>query len=312
MRAPILTAGVLAAAVVVGGAQGRAGGEPPLTIGLLRHDGILTPVAFFEKGAWVDAWPKPTHRPPGTERLETEQSAWLDRGLSVPRRWFVENGTQPIELHVFTKVMHEEYCEHQIGLLTDRQRLTADGLERRLVFSQRLVVDMPTDITDATRAREMVSPLIERVGETVRAQEQKAVREWERDDRRSADLPPEAARGPIEIKKLYVSADDKSRVIYYEAFRRYREPREPRPTALVAAGFLKSDGNHAPHALSYRAFLAEPEFEGTASIRPLAALSIEGRGYWIVRDMLYEGEGISIIETSPALRVVFKKHIGGC
>jgi len=133
MRVPATGCAVLLASALMA-TQPASGREDELALGLVRPDGILTPVALFDGTRWVNPWPDYEDDDPKLDRmLAAVPSWWRDRRREVPQAWHVlQPSGKDVRAAVLTHVIFDEHCGRQIGLLTDLPRSAEGPHEKRL------------------------------------------------------------------------------------------------------------------------------------------------------------------------------------
>jgi len=180
--------GVLAAvvfALLAGPAAQSPAPRPELALGLIRPDGILTPVALLDAGAWIDPWPEVNDDIRLNRMIEAVPSYWRDRRRIVPQAWLVATGhpSQLTAVKVLTHVVHGEHCGNQVGLLTDLQRADGDTHDKRLAMTHPAPFALPVSVEAGAGDWK---DLVARVHEEVARQETAAIaREEEHAGRRS-------------------------------------------------------------------------------------------------------------------------------
>lgn len=247
--------------------------------------------------------------------LDTEQPFWLERGTNVPRLWHLPARERPARVaRVLGKVIYEEYCEYQIGLLTDTQHpAPRDEDPLWLATTQAVRVAFPIDLLRHPAARAAWKPLIDAIDASVLHQEEAAAAEWIKHASGDAGLPPVHGRAPLRLRALQAFERGTDRVLYYEAVRQYRRPtsRDTSPSLIIASGWIRSGNGKVQPGVSEVAGLTDPDTQDGGS-EPLGIVDIDGRVFWIARVIGYEGESVRIKEVLPNVTTALKKSGGGC
>lgn len=290
----------------------------PLAIAVVRADGILVPVAVYDNGAWVEAWPEPSGDTKLDRMIAAPTSYWRERGMEIPQVWHVaRRGAAAAPVKVLTTVLFDEHCGHQVGLLTDLPARKADSHEKTLAADRAGAMDLPRDLTAPGRARTGWSDLIDAAHREIARQETAAIASWEEQSKRKSQLEPPARRRPVRITSLHAYSAAGVRLLYYEAERRYANPiwKEPNAEAavLVAAGWIHERAGSPAAAVDGRAVITDMDFKEVLTMTPLGVVRAGGAAFWVSQDHGYESEAVSLHRISPAgVHQVFSKFIGGC
>jgi hypothetical protein len=258
---------------------------PEMAVGLVRPDGIMVPLAVFESGKWLDAWPDPGDRIALDRMIEATPSYWRDRRRQIPQVWHVTDhpSHKPVPIRVLTRVIFEEHCETQVGVLTDLRHTDNDAHDRKLTMSWPGTVEWPVDALAAGVNRAPWLPLM--TAATRSLSPRKAV--------------ITTAQGFLE---------GNHRILYYEA-----EKAPGDGVTFRASGWVVAAGESAPRLFESRVADAVAGFEGYASMKPIGIIRVRGASLWVVHEHYYEGDGVSLVTIDGSgFHRAFTKRLGGC
>lgn len=269
----------------------------PLALALVRPDGILTPVAVYEAGKWIDPWPEVADERKIDRMLAAVPSYWRERKQVAPETWHVRTraGAPVTRVNVLSHVIYDEHCGNQVGMLTDLPRSGDNPHEKRIATDRVVPISFPADLTARNASREGWQDLIEEMEAEASRQEA------------AAKVGPATLRLQRRVRRLYAHADPGIRAIYYEI-----ERRESPRSSFVVTGWVVSASGARPAALETQSGTVAGETH-VVSLQPLALLPIGNRTLWIVQEHGYESEAIVIIDlTGREIRRIYDKFIGGC
>lgn len=312
----MMSAAALAVALVAAAAASPAAQQAELALAMIRPDGILTPFAVFDGRTWTAAWPEPQDKMVLDRMIEAMPSYWRERRQTVPAAWHLPalDGRPARTARVLERVVFQQYCGFQVGLLTDAQReAPGEWSPRWLALSQPVNAERPVDLSANTAARTVWKPLIDRIDAAVLQQEEAAAGDWSRHVSRDPGLPEASARAPLRLRTLQAFQRGSDRVLYYEAVREYRKPArgDQRPSIVIASGWIRATGARTEPGIPERAWLTSKDIQDGGA-KPLGIVDAGGRIFWIARVIGYEGESFRITEIMPGVMTVLTQSGGGC
>lgn len=303
MRAVILGASALA--LCLAGSLGvlRAADPAPVTIAVLRGDGVLIPIVSRSGSKWAHTWPVPTKAAEVPLGLDGIPKRWWGKP-GAPTRWHtwqIDGSTGAVQVE--RPIWYLAHCQQGVGLktpLTARPPLPPPttqpypklGLASTAPLTFRRIE--PVDQSDR-----LWMPITEKVEEALNDAERRmgVATVYQPVSRAHPTPAAERAKVRARIESLYrLPFDDGGRVLYYvEATKRYRMPPLPADRRNTMAtprdgcsvmtfgnGFflVQADGVVPSPTLEVR--LSSCDYDAVSLMLPLAALD-DGLGspLWI-------------------------------
>jgi hypothetical protein len=316
-------------------AQSASSGES-FTIAILRRDGVILPVAGFERDRWRNRWPLAGARVDIPISLEqAPRSWWLEqRPVATWTAWPV--GADSRAVHVKGVINVTVQCARNVGLQTDyvssqppappdMQPYPKDGLATTgnvLIEPVALLDATSSDWKDALAA---LTPEFDARESRLRSGS-RLTGAMAGESARDADLDPrEHTAIPVTIEVLFRSDGAKpgTRRLYVEAVRRYgQQPASPSragrpggacPALTYAGGWIEFEPGQPPR-VDVKIALSDCHREGLVYTLPLGAFQAGGRRYWVVQRAAWGMERFDILEIgqTPRSEAAFTTHGGYC
>lgn len=306
----VLLAGAALAALV-------AAAEPAshaFTIGVLRRDAIVVPIATYDGKNWKGNWPYPAS--------DVDVPVSL---ASVPRRWWgptgplvswqISSGSTSQTVHVRQPDWLQTYCQKQVGLRTDYQpREWPPGPDAKPYPKDGLAVSPPVKVEPIERIAPG-SPEEQALGEGVRAAFN--ARELDgvaRAQQQGADVAPgrkDLEALPVTIEAAYAFGGS-HRVYWAEATREYKKKNGTCGAVLFGSGWFLIDGEQLAF-ISFQVDVVPCSRQGLTYMLPLGVLTLPRGVYWIAQWSGWDHEEYAVVEVgAKAVTPVLRIWGGGC
>jgi hypothetical protein len=326
-RQALALAWILAAlgAAVLGGAS-----RPPVTLAILREDGILIPFATFD-GKWKNKWPQPVAEAEVPITLGDVPKSWWPDGR-VQREWTLwsPDGSSR-RLTVTAPAWMRAQCVSNVGLRTDfKSEVILPDPETMPYPKAGLATSAgaeavkvePVSVVDPSS--EELKPLLKNLDARFRAAEERA------DDEAAYRWTYLDAfqKGPIVTEAVHRGPDIvPGRFVYYfEMTRRHTKGLatgwllseygvEPPPCDLVtfASGWARL--GQGRQDVSMEAVVTDCNREEAVFQYPFGVIRVYGgRPLWIVQWSTWQAEWYSVVDFGNPLqpRALFETWGGGC
>ncbi len=314
-----------AIALLYGVAASGGDQRPPFTLAVLRQDGILIPFATYDD-EWKNAWPVPRIKLEIPVTLEAVPQNWWP-GQRIQRHWTLwQSDGESRPLKALAPVWFRAQCLSNVGLRTDftpkgplappdAAPYPKEGLATSVAPGVEPGIE-PIAVLDDS------SPDWKWVLETLTVPFEKTENEAIRGRGRKHPYNiRERALRPIQLEALYRAPDAAPGgfVFYFEAVRRYEEPKpktrpsEPPCDVLTYAwGWVRL----RPGGTSSTAIFAELTdcYRWNVSfVLPLGVMRTKiGQPLWIVQSSAWQGESYFVMElVEPAKPNILWQTPGG-
>lgn len=309
--------GILAGLCVAASAVGvMAQRVVPFTVAAVQYGGdgtLLVPVARFTGTSWVHTWPAPADMSAPVPPLDAIPTPWL--GRPVPRAWTAWSASGRRTAVRVVGTARGGACEGPVALKIDRV-LPVRGIAAADADVATIAIDGPQAVegfapltvaspdwasiealaaVEFSRLERVVVDEFRDQGELKKAMLEDAIRPGRRPRM-------DAAFGP--------AGEARPRVVWFEATKR---------TAAIAAygisvsgwAFRTGDGRWTTFDPVATVLAAD---SGPVPGRvPLARFQVEGRIYWIVQAIGYEGASVLLFEVGSAdVEQLLDVSLGGC
>jgi hypothetical protein len=285
------------------GSPGKA--EPSrLTLGVLRHDGFLSPFASFENGTWSVPWPDPTHvdaLPIGLRDIPKKW--WGAAGPDAPwTAWLMAGGSRPLKLTAPAVI--PVFCSRHLAIGTDywggpRQpgepTVAKDGLAIAGGASLLPIESVPVDSPDA---REMVRTITENFDKEEKFASTRFTH-WKH------PIPERARReAPIHIEAFYRASETTKRgtwtTSYVEAVRTF--PPGPKDNGCGLITFARAWVHQQPGAkprIDLGARVTYCDRANVAFMLPFGRLLLRDEAYWVYQTSSWRDELYTVARVEP-------------
>jgi hypothetical protein len=338
MRAVTLGLTVLAALIAAGLGALQAADAVPVTIAVLRGDGVLIPIATRTGSKWSRTWPVPA------------KAADVPLGLDgIPKRWWGKGG-QATTWHVWQidgttgdavvegPIWYLAHCQQGVGLktsITARPPLPPPTMQpypklglastAPLAFNRIEPIDQTAPIWThvMTAMTKAMADAEDALGRTPRHFGPTAVH----------PIPAaERAKTPVRVESLYRMPLGGGRFVYYvEATKRYGMPpmlagradrtASPRKDGCATMTFVNgwfvadADGPIAPAPKLDDVRVVSCDYERVSLMLPLGSIADGSNPLWVAQYTGWENESYTVLrwdaETRAAV-VMFQTHGGWC
>jgi hypothetical protein len=294
----------------------RAADPQPVTIAVLRGDGVLIPIVTRTGVKWTHTWPVPTKDPDVPLALDEIPKRWWGKGGPVTRwhAWQIDGSTSEIVTQKPTWYL--AHCQQGVGLttsLTARPPLPPPTVQPYPKLGLAATTALPFRRIEPL---DQNAPVWMRVVDTVTAAMTKAEDEM-KGTPMSGGLPPhpiekaERAKVPVRVESLYRAPLGPGRFLYYvEATKRYgmpklvadRQSKLPAPkkgcwTMTFGQGWFvgSADGGAPMTIANLVSRVVDCEYSGTQLMLPLAALGDVTPPVWIVQFTGWDNESFAVM-----------------
>jgi len=286
--------------------------SPRVAVAIVRPDGYIVPFAAYDGQRWTRAWPEANEAPDGILSVESIRSIWRENGEPVPKIWRVwpASGAPSVEAHVSGADDVDAHCSGQIALKTDLPKVTMEhplkfgiAVDSSIVAVSTVEEVRPSDSNWASAERAVLAKF--------------AALERAQANRERQQMPREVPEPVAHIAALYREARSARSLLYFEAEKKYRTPRDPRDeqcTALtVMTGWLVTTDAGAVSLADPKLFLTDCDAKEFRTVLPLAVIRVSGRSFWVLQEHGYEDETYLIGEVRHGhVRYPIEVNGGGC
>jgi hypothetical protein len=298
---------LLIAQVVPAPAPGREPADPtPFVLGVLRHDGLVSPFAAFDGKRWDAPWP-------GDLRF-IQLPISLD---AVPRRWWGKAGS-PAEMSVWTNgsphgtlrlerpTMMRVMCDARLALTSSyRSKEAAPPPIVQPYPKDGLVISGSQTIgaieTLPRTAPEWIPTAIRLIEPFDRAElvNINSFTDWKHPIPRKERL-----KVPVELEMLYRAPMDAAgwTAYYVEAIKRYPPGKDDGDCGLMtsAMGWITA-GPEGKSEVLLTARVTYCDRQDVTFVLPLGLITTRGKTYWIYQVSGYGREGYVVARPTPKL-----------
>ncbi|MFC1692467.1 hypothetical protein ACFL1R_03135 [Candidatus Latescibacterota bacterium] len=279
----------------------------PIYIGLADSNNILIPFAIYDKGTWTIPWPVKWYdeagkRPPSTvyNRLDDIPKAWYKPLKKIPEKWhfFRRNGTWET-MTIFKPALVYTNCDQRwafVGDLTKKKKVGRAGNffyrlsnELFLATSQQQHVQTVTTVDKKSDEwmdfNSFFKPLLT-------AYEDKSNHSWPKEVRTDTDI--------TFFNLIRNAAPQNDTIIYFvEAKNEYSGSMRSQCISYFKGWMLRDKEGHFSCVDNlFKVYQAEMFFV-SADI-PLGIIHVDGKSYWVVRNIGYESEEYVLFEVSAS------------
>jgi hypothetical protein len=317
--------GGLAAIVLLAGAlsegpgliaQARATSGASFTLGVLRRDGIVIPIASYTGGRWTNHWPAPGRRPDIPISLASSPKGWWagNRPISDWTAWPMQGESRVV--HVTNPVNLTVECQPHVGLQTDYVSAEPGEPPKIQPYPKDGLASSGDLLVDPVRLLTAKSPEWAGVSAEVQAKvtaEEPALLKGEHIE----NLVPEKARTStlysLEVLFGAPGVLPGTTILYFEGVKRY-PPQASLPSGLMtyAVGFARLSPDKPPR-IDLSVTLSDRRREGLVYSMVLGSFRLDGRLFWVVQRSAWGYERFDIIEfRGDDIVTVFKTPGGTC
>lgn len=295
----------------------------PLSLAVVRSDGILVPFAVHDGTSWINPWPAPADERGGApERLfQDVRTYWRQERTPTPDVWRLwhPNGGPSLELRVLSTVGSDDHCQKQIGLLTDFRDVTDRSVRKILASHGVAKVEQPLDLRSDHRTMRFWKDLVDHIRASFPQLEDDAIGDWEAKTGREMTVPaPHRTMRPIQLRALYADRSGDRPTVYFEAVRDYgvrvHNPENPDPchARMHIRGWVVADAGGAPAIVGPAAILTDCDEKTVVRVHPLGILAAGGERVWAVQQLAYESESYAVLSAGAGIRRLLETPGGGC
>lgn len=292
MRSLVVT--VLASTLLAGTADPAT---VVFTVGVLRRDAIIVPLATYDGKEWKNYWPRPSGDVDIPMNLRSVPKKWWGP-MGPLDTWQVWAGPQPQTVHVRQPDWLDTYCQKQVGLRTDYQpRVWPPPADTQPYPKDGLAVSPPQPIqpiervaTDSSEAAAVQAVL--RDGYAV--QQERAIA---RAEEQGADVHPDRKTLdalPITIESLYATGTAARRVYWVESNREYKNGGSC-GAVLFGAGWLVFQSGKLSSA-AFNVDMVPCHRQTLLYMLPLGVMSLPTGVYWIAQWSGWEREAYGVFD----------------
>ena len=291
----------------------------PFTLGILRRDALVVPIATYDGKRWDNDWPAPAANVDVPISLQ-----------SVPRRWWGPVSARAT-WQVWTSVASPQlvnvrqpdwvptYCQKQVGLRTDYQPgVRPPGTDTHPFPKDGLAVSPPQPIVPIDVVP-LDSPergaIAEAIHRNFSEQESAAFKQWASAHLNNPRLPeaPSAlelvATPTKNIEALYAYGSTR-RTYFVEAAREYK-----RAGACTAVGFgwgwvVREQGRFSVQ--SFQMNLASCDRNDVSYMWPLGVMALPTGTFWIAQSSGWDRETYNIVDITQTPKPALNTAGGGC
>ena len=300
--------------------------QKAFTLAVLRRDGVIVPFANYSGGNWSNRWPTPFVDADVPITLRDVPGRWWGReGPSTTwTLWPLRGKFRPI--HVTGAVLFDTHCVSNIGLKTDYEAsepIPPPFLHHHPKDGLAVTGDLPIErIEVLDEALPEWAPLREGLQQAVLRDidvaESRAVPSFPFTTEYWRRLIKGRTTTPVKLETVCRSPWLKpgTFLYYFEALRRYQQPRGESPAGcdLIAftQGFARFTGTSVGHA-NIGATLTDCQLAAADYMLPLGAFRIDGRLYWAAQWAGRGHERYSVIEIGDkTVKYIVETPGGGC
>jgi hypothetical protein len=288
------------------------------TISLFWPDGVLVPFAEYQKGKWLNPWPKPepsTEEEPNT--IADLSKPWFAQNKKPSAMWYFWSSDGVLHVLKAAEIVKaDSHCQTVWGLSSDlpkapteSDRLGNIGLALDVKRQIDGMVEIPKTSDEWNSFLSFIQPLFERE-EVIKVAELNSY----------LPLPSIEKRRKVNamLSHLYRgNAGINGQYLYY--FETLKEYEEPIPTNnhsrnnIFFSGWVSKNTQGDLNLLDTRIGWADCENKEVSDRIPLGTLSVGDRLFVITYDPGYEGESYSIFELSESgIHLVLETVGGSC
>jgi hypothetical protein len=286
------------------------------TLGVVRRDGILVPIANYDNGHWFQRWPVPAGErdvPIGIDSLPAEW--WgIEGATSKWTMWTPDGKSRPLQ--VAGPLAFGAHCLMNVGLRTDYRTLLPrppleqhhypkDGIATTGSVPIESVSVVTADMSTWTGFQSLIAPHVSRLEAPL-----------------VAGIPMSAlfARSmtPITLEVLCVADGHApgTAAAYFEASRRYppADNTVPNPcgTVTFAQGWVhRSADGHGTLDRTVRARVTDCSMWNVEFGKPLGVVRVGGETIWVMEVSRWGGERYELVQVTDTRVTVLLSVPGG-
>jgi hypothetical protein len=307
MRAVRIGAIVASAAIAASLHQLRAAEPPPITIAVVRGDGILIPFATRTGDRWTNTWPTPAGRIDIPVRLADLPKPWWGKAgpAATWHAWFVDGGSATAT--VDRPAWYLSYCQHGVGLqtgVTARPPLAPQTVRPYPKLGLAATGEVAFQRIESLDSRHPIgAALLDVLAKPFRDSEAREYLALANPGPDESSLrparPPVQQPGALRLDGLHrMPRSDGQFLYYYEVSRRYPEATAASPASAgpgrhaapdtcagvsFATGWFVGTATKVPAGIPVRVDLMSCDYDRALLMQPLGSLT-DGRGaYWIAQ-----------------------------
>lgn len=311
-----VSAGILIALLSAGSAGAQS--DRIFNIGVVRLDGVLIPFAQFDRGTWRPFWTGADRsiNPAVPVTLDDVNPVWW-REQPPSLKWTLwrdANPATPLALEVTAPHVVYTPCSTQVALKTNYVHTGVLPPPHQAPYPKLgLATTAPVDIEPI----DQVPPNDVDWMRVKRALDDQEFRNAE--NRALSDMQwnhpvksIERERAAIDLQAVWHVKD--SRFFYFEAMRRYPDPKPPKgkpPCELVTyvAGYFWEERSEKLRPVGVSALITYCHMERAAFLWPLGVIREGGRRFWVFQSAGWTGEVYGITEPIHASGMI-RRHLG--
>lgn len=290
------------------------------TLGILRRDALIVPIATYDGKRWDNDWPAPAGNVDVPISLQNVPRRWWGP-VSARQTWQVwTSPASPQLVNVRQPDWAPAYCQKQVGLRTDYQpRVRPPSAGTQPFPIDGLAVSPPQPV-EPVEVLSLDSPERGAVAEAIHRsftdQETAAFRQWVTARRTNTALSEPPSEKELEavptksIEALYAYGSTR-RTYFVEASREYKRGGECLAVAFGAGWIVRDQGRFS--APSLRFSVESCDRSDLSYMWPVGVMSLPTGRYWIAQASGWNRQTYDIVDiTSPAPKIVLRTPGGGC
>jgi hypothetical protein len=297
-------------------AQARVTSGASFTLGVLRRDGIVIPIASYDGGRWSNRWPSPGRRPDIPISVANSPKGWWagKRPISEWTAWPMRGESRVI--HVVSPVNITVECEPHVGLQTDYVSAEPGEPPKIQPYPKDGLAASGDLLVEPVRLLGAGSPEWADVSAEVQAKvaaEEPALLKNEHIETLVPEKERASALYSLEVLFSGPGVEPGTTILYFEGVKRY-PPQAHLPSGLMtyAVGYARLAPNKPP-AIELSATLSDRRREGLVYSMVLGSFRLDGRLYWVVQRSAWGYERFDIVEfRGNAIITAFKTPGGTC
>jgi len=286
-------------------------------VGVVRLDGVLIPFAQFDRGTWRPFWTGADYssRPAVPVTLEDVSPVWW-REQPASLRWTLwrdADTAKALAIDAQSPQVVYTPCGTQVALKTNyvhsgtlppphQAPYPKLGLATTAPVDIEPIIDVPRNDVDWLRVKRALDDQAFRNAENYAL----AAMEWNHPVKsRDREL------AAIDLQAVWHVKD--SRFFYFEAMRRYPDPKPPRgkpscELVTYVAGYFWEERSEKLRPVGVDALITYCHMERATFLWPLGVIRESARRFWVFQSAGWTGEVYGISEPIPA-RGIIRRHL---
>jgi hypothetical protein len=284
----------------------------PISLGILRRDGIVIPFAAFDGKRWNNPWPPATS-------ADLEVPITLS---SVPKRWWgavgpvgewqVWTGGDPRTVRVVQPDWVDVHCARQVALRTDYRSAEPPPERRTQPYPKDGLAVWPAQAIERVQILAPDDPEAKALRDALRDAFNRAERDTADRFAHPVKEKTREAIGP-NIEALYAFGQS-PRLYYVEATRGYRSDSFRERDCAIAFGtgwFMRSDAGMK--RIDMAVDVLQCDRYGATYMLPLGVLRVGERIFWVAQYSGWDHERFVVVEVKKdKVEAVVSTWGGGC